>query len=60
MAGGRFAAIHAITDGEKRIHFPFPVSKVYDAYTDEEVKVNDIFIDFEMKAGETRLFYIDK
>ncbi len=60
MAGGSFIALHSITDGEKRIHFPFPVSKVIDVDTCNEVEVNDIFIDFDMNVGETRLFYVEK
>ena len=58
MAGGRYVAIRAMSDGEKRIHFPFPVSKVVDAYTDEEMVINDLYIDFEMKEKETRIFRV--
>ena len=58
MAGGQYVAIRAMSDGEKRIHFPFPVSKVVDAYTDEEMVINDLYIDFEMKEKETRIFRV--
>lgn len=60
MAGGNYVAIRAVTTGEKRIHFPFPVSKVMDAYTGEEMVINDLYIDFEMEEKETRIFRITK
>lgn len=60
MAGGNIVALRALTAGERRIHFPFPVAKVTDAYTDKEMTVNDLYIDFEMKEKETRIFRIVK
>lgn len=60
IAGGRFIALRSRTAGEKRICLPFPVSKVIDTDTGKEVALNDLYIDFEMEADRTRMFYIEK
>jgi beta-galactosidase len=56
FAGGRFIAIHAVSAGEKRIYFPCKLSKVADADTQSEMKINYNFIDFQMTQYETRVF----
>ena len=54
-AYGKMVAIHAATDGEKRIFLP-EKSKIRDAYTGEKMIPCDYFFDFSMKKGETRVF----
>ena len=54
-AYGRMVAIHAVSDGEKRIFLP-EKSNIEDAYTGEKMIPCDYFFDFAMKKGETRVF----
>ena len=54
-AYGKMVAIHAASDGEKRIFLP-EKSKVKDAYSGEKMQPCDYFFDFTMKKGETRVF----
>ena len=56
-AYGTMVAIHAATDGEKRIYLPHRASLV-DAYTDEQPEPCEHFTDFYMKKGETRIFTV--
>ena len=57
-AFGKMVALHAASDGEKRIFLP-EKSKVVDAYTGERMVPCDHFFDFSMKKGETRIFIIE-
>lgn len=59
MAGGKYIALRTLTEGEKRIHFPFPIKKVTEVFSGKEMKINDIFIDFDAKEHETFLFEIE-
>ena len=54
-AYGKMVAIHAASDGEKRIFLP-EKSAVTDAYSGEHMQPCDYFFDFTMKKGETRVF----
>ena len=54
-AYGKAVAIHAASDGEKRIFLP-EKSTVTDAYSGEHMQLCDYFFDFSMKKGETRVF----
>lgn len=56
-AYGKMVAIHATTDGEKRIFLPKKAT-LEDAYTKEHLTPCDYFTDFYMKKGETRVFNI--
>ena len=59
MNGGCFVAYHAITGGEKRINFPKAPKRVIDISTGETYTHAMLFVDFIMKAGETRIFQIE-
>ena len=52
-AYGKMVAIHAASDGEKRVFLP-EKSAVKDAYSGEKMQPCDYFFDFSMKKGETR------
>ena len=54
-AYGKMVAIHAASDGEKRIFLP-EKAIVTDAYSGEKMQPCDYFFDFTMKKGETRVF----
>ncbi|MCR4578549.1 MAG: beta-galactosidase [Clostridiales bacterium] len=56
-AYGTMVAIHAATDGEKRIYLPHKAALV-DAFTDERPEPCEHFTDFYMRKGETRVFTI--
>ncbi len=56
-AYGKMVAIHASSDGEKRIFLPEKAS-LEDAYSGEKLTPCDYFTDFYMKKGETRVFVI--
>jgi len=59
MAGGRFVAVHALTGGEKRLNFPFPISKIEDAETGANIPIgSSVNADFQMEQYETRIFKI--
>ena len=58
-AYGKTVAIHAVSDGEKRIFLP-EKSKIKDAYTGETMIPCDHFFDFSMKKGETRVFLTER
>lgn len=56
-AGGNFAAIRALTAGQKRVLFPRPVKAVFDAETGEEMRLyRHVYTDFVMKKDEVRIF----
>ena len=57
-AYGKMVAIHAASDGEKRIFLP-EKSSVTDAYSGEQMQPCDYFFDFSMKKGETKVFITD-
>ena len=57
-AYGKMVAIHAASDGEKRIFLP-EKSNVTDAYSGEKMQPCDYFFDFSMKKGETKVFITD-
>ena len=59
-AGGNYLALHACTEGEKRIYLPRRVRSMRDVYTGEEIELYDgIHTDIEMKQFETRLFAVE-
>ena len=58
MANERFAALYAITAGEKRIALPGP-HRVTDAMTGDVVASETREIVFAAEAGETRSFVLD-
>jgi len=56
-AFGNLVAIHASSDGEKRIYLP-ELQHLKDAYSGESLIPCEHFTDFSMKKGETRVFEI--
>ena len=56
-AFGTMVAIHAATDGEKRIYLPRRAA-LEDAFTGERPEPCEHFTDFSMKKGETRVFTV--
>ena len=56
-AYGTMVAIHAVTDGEKRIYLPRRAA-LEDAFTGERPEPCEHFTDFSMKKGETRVFTV--
>ncbi len=56
-AYGTMVAIHAATDGEKRIYLPRRAA-LEDAFTGERPEPCEHFTDFSMKKGETRVFTV--
>ena len=59
-AGGNYVAIHACSEGEKRIYLPLHVKALVDTDTGERPYLHDgIFTDIKMKQFETRLFRIE-
>lgn len=54
-ANARFIAIHAASGGVKRIWFP-QKGTLQDAFTEAFLQGTEIFADFPMAFGETRLF----
>ena len=56
-AYGSMVAIHAASDGEKRLYLPHK-GALEDVFTGERPEPCDHFTDFSMKKGETRVFRI--
>ncbi len=52
-------AIHAASDGIKRVNVPFK-ARLIDAFTGEIFPGNETFIDISMKAGETLIMEIQR
>jgi len=58
-ASGTHIAIHAASDGIKRINLPFK-ARLTDAFTGEIFPGSETFIDVSMKAGETLVMEIQR
>lgn len=59
-AGGNYVALHAVTAGEKRIHFPHRIRSLTDTDTGEKMFLfEDTYTDFEMEQYETRVFKVE-
>ena len=58
-ASDKYIAIHASSDGIKRITLPFK-ARLTDAFTGETLPGSETFIDVSMKTGETLLMNIQK
>lgn len=58
MGGGNFLGIHAVSDGQKKLRLPQSVA-VTDVMTGRSLETGD-HLDFPMKLGETRLFWLGK
>ena len=57
-AGGNFMGLCSASDGVKRLYLPEGISRVEDADTGEEMKIMNQYIDFPVKAHETRIFRV--
>lgn len=58
-AGGNYVALHAVSAGEKRIHFPHRIRALVDTDTGEEMFLFEgTYTDFEMEQYETRVFKV--
>ena len=57
-ASDRFVAIHAASDGVKRVALPLR-AVLRDAFTGEALKGNETFVDILMRAGQTRLLRVE-
>lgn len=55
---GDYIAVHALTDGIKRIYLP-RIGRAYDAFTGERLPGTELWTETEMKAGECRLFRLE-
>ena len=58
-AGRGYVCLHAAAPGVKRIYLP-GMGRITDAFTGEVVNVSEAFGEFEMEAGETRLFGVEE
>ena len=58
-ASDKYIAIHAASDGIKRILYPYK-AKLEDVFTGEILPGNETFVDVEMKLGETRMLRIHR
>ncbi|MBQ9545601.1 MAG: beta-galactosidase [Clostridia bacterium] len=58
FAGGRFVALHALSAGEKRLHFPDGLEEIRDVRTGKSKRLNEVYADFEAEKFETRIFEI--
>jgi len=59
-AGGEFAALHAVSDGYKRICLPESGYRATNALTGEPITVNATFVDIKMKKHETIIIHVEK
>ncbi|MBR4443112.1 MAG: beta-galactosidase [Clostridia bacterium] len=57
-ASGKYVAVHAASDGVKRIAVPLR-AVLRDVFTGEALPGNETFVDVEMKLGETRMLCIE-
>lgn len=57
-AGGDYVAIHACTNGVKRLFLP-GMGKAFDAFSGEGLPGTESFAELEMKTGETRLLRLE-
>ena len=58
MAGGKYILLRAMTEGQKRIHYPDPTKKIVDVYTGEVMENNDSLIDFWLKNDEVKVLEV--
>ena len=58
-ACGKYIAIHAASDGIKRVSLPFK-ARLKESFTGETLPGNETFIDVSMKTGETLVMEIQK
>jgi hypothetical protein len=58
-AYGKMVAMHAASDGEKRIFLPEKRNHIKDVYTGETLVPCGHFFDFPMKKGETSVFRVE-
>jgi hypothetical protein len=59
MAGGKYILLRAMSEGQKRIHYPDPTKKLVDAYTGEVMENNDSLIDFWLKDDEVKVLKVE-
>lgn len=60
MAGGKYVFLRALYEGQKRIHYPYPAKRITDAYTGEEMEVNDSLIDFWLADDEVKVLRVEE
>ena len=58
-ASSAFTAIHAASDGVKRVHIPGK-GRLIDAMTGEEFPGNESYVDVRMAKGDTLLMRIER
>ncbi len=58
FAGGDYVAIHACTNGVKRLFLP-GMGKAFDVFSGERLPGTESFAELDMKKGETRLLRLE-
>ena len=59
IADGNYINIRAVSSGEKRLAFPYPIESITDMETDEVIPANGVFCDFVMEENTSRLFRVN-
>lgn len=57
-AGGEYVAVHACSSGVKRVWLP-GMGRAFDAFSGEQLPGTELWVELEMKQGETRLMRLD-
>lgn len=57
-AGGEYVAVHACSDGVKRVYLP-SLGKAFDAFTGERLPGTELWVELQMKQGESRLLRLE-
>lgn len=57
-AGGDYVAVHACADGVKRVYFPSQ-GRAFDAFSGERLPGTELYAEFSLKKGETRLIRLE-
>jgi hypothetical protein len=59
IADGNYINIRAVSTGEKRLAFPYPIESITDMETEEVIMANGVFCDFVMEENTSRLFRVN-
>ena len=59
-AGGEYIGLLAMQDGYRRLNLPARGYRAENALTGESIRVNDMFIDIKMNAGDNVLIRLRK
>lgn len=60
LAGGRYLAIRAMSEGEKRLYLPDSFVRITDTETGEALPLNNHYVDFTMADDEIRIFAVEE